>query len=447
MRLILSVVTLLGSGILVGNARAEAPRTGLYLFDGGASPAGWQTFDKALQETLQGDSRIRFTPLVAAKPDPKVVEAELAQADRDMSTVEAAFSEMNLGKARTVTDQVIAVYEKHIVELAARPNGTQPLRNAWIKAARVRFFDGDEAGAKQAVQRALALDGKLAFSTELFPLPMKAMVTEAKKAFDHAGAGKVTIESQPLGASVYINGKPLPHPTPTEALGIGAGPNYIRFEKPGYTPFVSTVNVTGATSGSYSSTTLAPAGGRLPGLLASNVGKLDTATQVGGIKEAMHELGLDLVEIVRLERIERTDGPPIRVAGYTYSVQLDRIVKKVDRRVNEGELDQQGRLLARDLLSGGVLEGKVAEEPVAPTNPEKGKKGKVKGPVVVAPTGNEKQDDGKIAGLSKPIFWTIIGVTAGVVLIGVGVGVGVGLTVRNGWWQQQQGILRAGITF
>ena len=66
---------------------------------------------------------------------------------------------------------------------------------------------------------------------------------------------------------------------------------------------------------------------------------------------------------------------------------------------------------------------------------------------MVAPTGNEKQDDGKIAGLSKPIFWTIIGVTAGVVLIGVGVGVGVGLTVRNGWWQQQQGILRAGITF
>lgn len=450
MRLSLALVVVVGGGVVTaGAARADAPRTGLYLFEGNLPGPSAQTFDRAMAETVQSDSRVRFVPIAAAKPDPKAIEAELGQADNELSLVEAAFSEMNLGKARTLTDQAIAVYERNIVELAARPTHIQPLRNAWIKAARVRFFDGDEPGAKQAVQRALALDGKLTFSTELFPLPMKNLVTEAKKAFDHAGHGKVTLESQPLGATVYLNGKPLPNRTPTEIVGVGAGPNYVRFEKAGFQPFSATVNVAGAASGSYSSTTLTPAGGRLPAALDAGKNKVDTAPSLPGVKDAMADLGLDLLEFVRLEKLDRTDGPPIHIAAYTYSAKLDKIVKKVDRRVNESELDQTGRLLARELLSGGVLEGKV-EAPPKPTKPT-AKPSRDK--PVVAPVTRDRgrtttSDDDKIAGLDKPVFWGIVGGSIGVVLVGVGLGVGLGLSARNGWIAQQNGtIVRLGLTF
>ena len=113
MRLPLPLVVIFAGTALALPVRADTPKTGLFIFDGtNVQPAGVQTFHKAMEETLQGDGRVRYVALAAAKPDPKAIDAELTQADRDMVIVEQAFSEMNLGKARTVTDQAIAVYEK-----------------------------------------------------------------------------------------------------------------------------------------------------------------------------------------------------------------------------------------------------------------------------------------------------------------------------------------------
>src|SRR5262249_68245 len=140
---------------------------------------------------------------------------------------------------------------------------------------------------------------------------MKKVVVEARLLFDTLGTGRLTIDSDPPGARVWLNGAPLPERTPTPPVDAPNGPNFISYERRGYAPITQAFEVAG---GGEEARALAPLS-RFPKNPLAPIdrarARIDQSPAPPTLKDACAQLGVDLLVLVRSARPgERPDERP-----------------------------------------------------------------------------------------------------------------------------------------
>src|SRR5207302_262545 len=120
----------------------------------------------------------------------------------------------------------------------------------------VRFFDGNNDGAREALRHVFIFDPKLDYTPKLFPPQMRKTVIEGRLLFDALGSGKLTISSEPPGALVYVNGAAR-GTTPCTVIDVNPGPNYVTVVRRGFAPSSTVVEIAGGGEEAKSEITLA----------------------------------------------------------------------------------------------------------------------------------------------------------------------------------------------
>jgi hypothetical protein len=399
-------------------AKLDAPQPGkprltVYAYEEGTTPeagAAADAVEAAVAESLRPDPRIAFATTTEMLDPPIESDRALGRADLALVDAESEFSAMELDKAKQLLNDAVAAYNKHLPRLAARGGGTEFLRDAWLKLAKTQFFDGNPDAAREAMRYALVLDPTFTFKKELFPPTMKKMVVEARLLFETLGPGKLSIDSDPPGATVYLNGKKLPNPTPTEAPDASPGPNYVSFELRGY----QTVTATVENKGEGQTSTVVQGLPRWPknpfGHLDRARKDLDAAEPPRSLKEAAQTLGVDLVVLVRTA--PGPDENKRTVLAYLYDARPDKMLKRSQTVAPKEEVPQAARALASELLKDVRLDG-VWRAPEPPKKPSWWAKFSTK----------TKSDFVRF--YHWKYFWYVVGGAAGAVVLSTAIGVGV----------------------
>jgi hypothetical protein len=381
--------------------------------------------EKAMTEELTGEARVQLLPFAGLLEPPDAAPRALGQADLDVVDAAQSFLSMDLAKAQHLIGHALEAYGRYLPQLARRGGGIEPLRDAFIQLAKIRYFDGDTKGAKEVLGRVFILDPSITFSSQLFPPQMRRTVLEARAVFDALGEGSVVVDSDPPGATVYVNGVKIEKPTPTDPIVAHGGPNLVTLNLRGWAPSTVTVEVSGR--GKPTTTLLALA--RYPGNplqpLARARLQLDTQASPPPLAEAAKGLGVDLVGLVRLGRAEDEAGAPrVRMVAVLYDARPARVIHRVERTVAESEVVPVSRLLAHDLLDGVRLDGVWIEPP--------------------PPARRRDWRDRLVAFRNSKYFWYVVGGVAGALVVGAAVGIGVAASENHGGRPGEQVVLLGG---
>ena len=316
-----------------------------------------ETIEAAMGEVLAADARLRFVPLTSMLSPPDEPPRALAAADVALAEALKAYETMDLALAKTRLEVALKSYQKYLPALAARPGGVAPMRDGFIALSKARFFEGNLDGARDALRYAFVLDGTVRWDKTLFPAQMKKLVMEARLLFETMGAGKLSIDSDPQGARVWLNGVPLSDRTPASPIDAPNGPNFISYARRGWAPVTQAFEVAGGNEEAHALAALQ----RYPKNPLAPIDRarahVEDAPAPASLKEACAELGVDLLLLVRAARPgERDDEQPAVVTAYLYDARPARIINRLEMKV-EGDLPATARVLARELLRGVRLDG------------------------------------------------------------------------------------------
>jgi hypothetical protein len=410
------------------SAWAAKPRVTLHVYDledaPQAAPSQAEAVELALERLYTEDDRLAFKRFADIMEPADEIARTLGEADIGLVDAEKAFGEMDLDKAKQLLKEAIQTYQKHLPKLVVRGGGIEPLVDAWTKLAKVRFFDGDQAGARDALRYAFVLDPKLQWKPSLFPPQMKKTVVEARLLFDTLGPGKLTIDSDPPGATVWLNGVKLEKKTPTDPVDAQPGPNFISYTRRGYAPLSAIFEHNGSGESATATQPLARYPGNPLQPLGRARGTLDERdTHFPLLKEACEKMNTDMLVLVRLVHAVDPDGAPkVRVLSYLYDTRADRIMKRADKRVEDKQVVEAARALSQVLLDGTPLDGVY--------KPPKKEPGRSRWSIFA-----EKARGDFIRFYEWNGFWYVVGGVAGAVVLTVVVGASVGAhqqqTVNN----------------
>ena len=337
------------------------------------------------------------------------------------------FRAMDLDVAKPQIEEAIKIYEEHIDVLASEA-GLRPLRDAHIVLAKIRFFESDFDGAKDALRRAFVLDPKLQYSAQLFPPQMRRVVIEARLLFDTLGTAKISVTSEPTGATVLLNGKALGVHTPT-SFAAPAGPNVVQLQMPGYEPGRQMVDVGGDTK------TVPAVGlvlqrssgdGRIREATAALAGGRPVTVDLDAVASGLSADALMLVHVAASSemRFRLTGGlfvrphpVVIRKGKKSRALPVSQEDKSlIDPRLERGgvtpTLEGESEIMARAFAEH--LQERVAPESIAKFED--------------AP---KSDDDRGGFRQSKAFWWVVGGAAAGVVVVGLAVGLGVGFSEHS----------------
>jgi hypothetical protein len=255
------------------------------------------------------------------------------------------------------------------------------------------------------------VDSNVKWDPKLFPAAMKKVVVESRLLFDTLGPGTLNIDSDPPGATVYLNGKKLDKITPIEGVPAPPGPNYLSFVRRDWQPQTAIFEVAGGGEAANAVRSLEHYPGRPLQALNRAQKELDNAEPSPLLKEGANKLGVDLLVLVRLEKAE---GFATRLSGYLYDKRLNKILKRGEKTAPDDAIAPAAKELAHELFTGIRLDGKI-DLPVVK-----------KGPSSSERIAQKFRDFRHWKG-----FWYVIGGVAGAIVIGTAVGVGVGLGTQN----------------
>jgi len=384
------------------------PRLTLHAYEEDAGIPIAQSFEAAAGERLAGDARLHYQPLADLLEPSEFALRALGEADLAVADAEKAFAEMDLDHAKKLLKQAILTYQRYLPLLQARGGNIEPLRDAWIKLAKTRFFDGNADGAGDALRYVFVLDPTVTFNPKQFPPQMKKAVVEAKLLFETLGTGKLTVDSDPPGAVAWLNGVRLAKPTPSEPVDAPAGPNLISYQRRGYAPSSAIFENGGGGEAAHALQSLSRYPGNPLGPLDRARLSLDASDTPPHLKGAAQALGVELILLVRFER----SGAHTRITAYLYDARPDRILKRTTRVAGDGEVDVAAKTLAVEALLGVRLDG--ASQPPHPA----------RGPGWFARFSDKTKTDFTRFYKWK-YFWYVVGGVAGAAVIGSAVGGGV----------------------
>jgi hypothetical protein len=363
---------------------------------------------------LAADGRFAFTSVVDRLEPPVEVARALGRADLAIIDAETAFQQMDLAKAKTLITGAIASYQRYLPELAARGGGVTPLRDAWIKLAKSRFFDGDLDGARDALRYVFVLDPKVEYDPTTFPPQMKKMVIEAKLLFETLGPGKLVVDSDPNGAVAWLNGVKLDKPTPTDVVAAPPGPNYVSVRRRGWAPLTTVVEENGSGDQATALESLT----RYPKHPIADLERarahLDESDTPAGLAAACGVLGVKMLVLVRFAKVAAPTGDT-RLTAYLYDARPNRILKRASIVTTADGAPSAAHALTGELLRGVRLDG-IYIPPKPPVRPNWWQRFSV-----------STRDHFDRFHHSK-YFWYVVGGAAGAVALGVGLGVGIGVS-------------------
>jgi hypothetical protein len=377
-----------------------------------------ETIEAAMGEVLAADARLRFLPLGAIVAPSDTAFQALAGADKALADAKQAYADMDLEKAKPLIETALKTYQKFMPEMAARPDGIAPMRDGFIALANVRFFEGNQDGARDALRYVFVLDGSIRYKKELFPAQMKKLVVEARLLYETLATGRLVIDSDPQGAIVWLNGIKLPDRTPTQPIDAPNGPNFLSYARRGYAPMTQAFAVAGGGEESRALATLArPPKNPLAPIDRARA-KVDDSPVVPSLKEGCAQLGVDMIVLVRTSRAgERDDEQPQILTAYLYDARAGRVINRLEMKV-EGDLPATARVMARELLHGVRLDG-VWEPPRVAQKPKWNQR----------LWAGAKDDWGRFRRWKG--FWYVVGGVAGAVVVGAVVGGAVGAHQRS----------------
>jgi len=361
--------------------------------------------EAAFAEVLQRDARVRFRPISEILEPPDKAPRELGRADIALLDAEKSFSEMDLDKAKSLLKDAIQTYQRYLPELAQRGGGTEPLRDAWVKLAKTRFFDGDADGARDALRYAFVIDPKLAYTKSMFPPQMKKAVVEAKLLFEALGPGKIQIDSDPAGATAFLNGVKLAKPTPSEPADAQPGPNFINYRRRGYQSVGAIFENNGGGETAQAVKTLErPSPNPFAPMDRARAGIDQADAPFPLLKEACKLLDVDMLLLARRENGQVTIA--------LYDARPDRILKRAKKEAaDEVQSADAARDLARTLLDGVRLDG-IYQPPAPPKKPSRWQ------------LFSEKTRNDFSRFYHSKYFWPVIGGIIGAAAIGAAAGGG-----------------------
>ena len=400
----------LGWAALLCSATADAkPRLTVHSYDVEAAPAMAAQLEQIAAEVYGQDGRFGFVRFEDLLDKPAEVARLLGEADIQMLDAEAAFTSMDLDKAKQLLETAIATYVRYLPRLAERANGVVPLRDAWIALAKVRFFGGDATAAKEALRYVVGLDPKV--SPKAFPPQMKKLVAEARLLSESLGTGPVTIDSDPVGATAFVQGRKLEKTTPCDPIEASMGPIYVSYERRNYAPVTFVFEHSNAEPATatqalprYPNNPLAP--------INRARAKLDSGTAPETLKDASKLLAVDLTVLMRAAQVrEEGSAPKWKLQAYLYDARKDQVLRRSERVAATDEIEKTTRLMARDVVNG--LDSTGSWNPVVPPKPSRWAQF------------SEKSRNDLDAFYRWKGFWFVVGGVAVVAAVGVGVGVGV----------------------
>jgi len=363
----LALVLVLGLAPAAG--AADKPRLTVHVYEQEDAATGALSrvdeVEGALAGLMGADERLKFRRVGDLLEPPDEAPRALGEADIALVDAEAAFGEMDLDKCKELLKGAILTYQKFLPKLAARGGGITPLRDAWIKLAKVRFFDGDQAGSRDALRYVFVLDPKMTtFDKDLFPPQMKKTVVEARLLFDTLGTGKLIVDSDPQGATAYLNGVKLEQPTPTEPVEAQPGPNFISYERRGYAPLTAIFEHNGGGESATATQSMSHYPNNPLQPLKRARASLDQTDTPPLLKDACEKLQVDMLMLLRTATVHQPDGTPmVRVVAYLYDVRPDRVIKKVEKTVADEQVVETARALSQQVLDGVRFDGVWAPPP------------------------------------------------------------------------------------
>jgi hypothetical protein len=386
---------------------ASPPRVTAYAYDEESTVALADTVESAVSEELSADQRLKFLALHDLLEPPEIAPRSLGAADLDAVDADDAIGTGDTDKAKQLLEHALTTYQKYLPELASRGGGLLPFRDAWLKLAKARFLDGDQKGARDAMRFVFVLDPTVKWDPKAFPPAMKKVVVESRLLYDTLGTGSLAIDSDPPGATVFLNGIKLDKVTPLDGVPAPAGPNYISFVRRGWQPASAVFEVAGGGEQATAVRQLEHYAGRP--LQSINRARLELEKNPSPptLKDGAGKLGVDMLVLVRLEKLDAGT----KLVAYLYDARPNKILKRAEKQAaTDEEMGAAARELAHEIMSGVPLSGVVLAPPVP------------KGPSL-----SERMAANWKKFRHSKAFWGVVGGVIGVVVVGAAVGIGVGV--------------------
>ncbi|HEY3352956.1 MAG TPA: PEGA domain-containing protein [Polyangia bacterium] len=379
---------------------AAGPRVGLvaHAYGDGGAAASARAVLRGLNTAVGKDARLAPSSLEAHFNDPAADDKTLGEADGKVREARQKLDELDLAEATKLLKVALGLYEKVMHRLAGRPKPMEPVIGALKLLAAARFIDGDAEGAREALRRARSLDPELAYDAKLYPPKMRRIFTEVKLLLDELGKGSLSVQSDPPGAEVFLNGVPS-GVAPVRIQSCGAGANFLTFVATGFVPTTVTVEVTGGEEKKVEQTLGRYDDDPVPLLerTRASMGELTAAT-------AARELGRRVHADLLLLAFVAEQGDSAHFSVYLYDLRSGKLAKQVKRAAPIGELESAAAAAVAE-----IDPGKVA---VAPDADDAARAGQ---PNVIVRTAKKWR--------SWKYFWHSVAVIGGVVLISTIAGV------------------------
>ncbi len=407
-------------------ATAGLPRLTVHVYEEENPPAAAPVL-AGFASVAGKDSRVAYRDLADQLDPPEERERALAAADADLAAAGAAFDQMDLENAKAKVDSALKTYERYLPALG-RDQRLSQIRDAWIRLASIRFFDGNNDAAKEALRHVFVFDPKVDYSPKLFPPQMKKPVIEGRLLFDALGTGKLTVTSEPPGATVYVNGIER-GPSPVTVEDAPSGPNYVTVKRRGFAPASLTVEVAGGGEEAKADLTLARYEDDPMVPLAEAREQVGADPPPPPMLAAMKKLKVEMLVAVRMLP---APGGNLTVAAALYDARSKHLLRKVEKSGPAAAAEETARKAAVELLDRVATDGTWAppEQPKQP-NPL----------LVLFDRIGSKLGEWR----SSKYFWPSLAAAAGLVVIGTVVGVAVGV-VHHQHEVEQQVILFGGGT-
>jgi hypothetical protein len=418
---LLAAAPALGKGKKGGaSSVAGLPKITVHVYDeDGPSVAG--DVLSAVAGVVAQDSRVGYRDLGELVDSADEADRVIAGADANLKAATAAFDQMDLENARSKVDDAIKAYERYLPLLGDRDQ-LDHVRDAWIRLSAIRFFDGNNDGARDALRHVFVYDPKVDYTPQLFLPQMKKAVIEGRLMFDALGPGKIAVESEPPGAVIFLNGSKKGE-TPFTIEDAPPGPNLLTVVHRGFAPRSANLEIAGGGESVSSELTLARFANDPYAPLGQAHGVVGADVAPAPVLEAMKRVKVDMIVLTRM----MPSGDKQKVVCYLYDARSRRLVRQAEKTGPLDTIAETATKAAVELMDRVPVDGLAGMLPP----PKEPKVEGPKGPSLFERMGARlsaqwKEWDEYV--LFRPL---LIGIAATVV-VGVALGVGIGV------WEHEQ---------
>jgi hypothetical protein len=177
----------------------------------------------------------------------------------------------------------------------------------------------------------------------------------------------VSVDSEPPGATAFVNGVKLDKVTPADPHVAPSGPLYISFQRRNFAPSTIVFEHEGPDPATARFPLL-----RYPGNPIAPINRARTKLEKGEpptmLKEAAGQLGVEMLVLMKAARYtDATDRKPkLRIVAWLYDARVDKVLKRAERSVSEStssDAADTARFVARDAVTRVRLDGVDAPFP------------------------------------------------------------------------------------